>query len=322
MNNLTSRRSLSTIVKELWWQQPYCKHNLCPCEPDRAAAKKMVFQQIVRETTQLQLDFMAVASLVQTGINAGARVTIRNSASTLLRRNYGRQFLLLALLSLTFLGGLGSQSLNQRLEAVLAGEKVNADREFSALTRAKAEEFDETSKSLLLQIVASENIINQADYILLAGFLYGEELLPFVPETARKSAAVRRAINLAKVRAGNEDRTANLLKNVKKIPLDDEFTYTVVPMLIYTRQRAVLDYLLELVMISNSNCTPGDAETSGQIDCGYRLIEHLAVAIAEFPVAVDEDGDLLDNDYAAALIKVREWITLNKPYYTILTNTY
>lgn len=306
MENNRIRLKINDEARGLSRQKPCSPLLLCSC--NFAHPNEQTQPRDVHVSTPIPRSGLGFQTL-SVGKYAGARLIFRS--------NY-----LFFLCFLLPYWGLQSQSLNQRLEAVLVGEKVNADREFSVLTRAKAEEFDETSKSLLLQIVASENIINQADYILLAGFLYGEELLPFVPATARKSAAVRRAINLAKVRAGNEERTANLLKNVARIPLNDDFVYTVTPMLIYTRQRAVLDYLLELVMISNSNCTPGDAETSGRIDCGYRLIEYLAVAIAEFPVAVDEDGDLLDNDYAAALIKVREWIALNKPYYTILTNTY
>ncbi|NJO87362.1 MAG: hypothetical protein HC821_05150, partial [Lewinella sp.] len=76
------------------------------------------------------------------------------------------------------------------------------------------------------------------------------------------------------------------------------------------------------VATANRNCTPADAETPGQIDCGYRLIEQLAPAIAGFPVQADAEGDLLTDDYAAALVAVRTWYAANQGRYQILTDTF
>lgn len=98
--------------------------------------------------------------------------------------------------------------------------------------------------------------------------------------------------------------------------------YTVVPLLVYTRDRKIFDYLWELVVTQNLNCHPADAETGGRIDCAYRIVEYLGAAIDNFPVKIDEDHNLVTNDYAGALAEIRRWYAANRSSYTILTDTY
>ena len=182
--------------------------------------------------------------------------------------------------------------------------------------------FDVEAERALGQLLAVEALRNQEDYILLAGFLQRADLLELVPEEDRSVRAVRRSINLAKVRAGNEERRDNLLKNLRRLDVNDEFVYEVVPLLVYTRDREIFRFLWELVITESKTCTPPDAEMSGRIDCAYRIVEYLGTAVAGFPVKIDEDHNLITPDYAAALAEIRRWYAAHVKDYEILTNTY
>lgn len=158
--------------------------------------------------------------------------------------------------------------------------------------------------------------------ILLVGFVGQERQLDRIPPALAEYNGVRRAINLARVRLGNAERRANLLKNLADIPVDDDFNYVVLPLLTYTRQREIFDYLWEQVLTAGARCHPADAETPGRIDCAYRIIEALALTVADFPIAADPEGNLLTDDYAAALAEVRRWYAANHTSYRIRTDTY
>ncbi|MEO0734940.1 MAG: hypothetical protein AAFZ52_19035, partial [Bacteroidota bacterium] len=137
-----------------------------------------------------------------------------------------------------------------------------------------------------------------------------------------EATSAKRARNLALVRTGDAAKTANLLKNVRRYPVNDEFIYTVVPLLTYTRNRKVIDYLWQQALTENTACTPADAETSGRIDCAYRIVEFLAPIIPDFPVKHDDSGILLVADYSAALAEIRRWYAAHTTDYLIDRTTF
>ena len=210
-------------------------------------------------------------------------------------------------------------ALLREAQSATSDRQTEIVRELQALDR---DAYDAEAESALSQLLATEALVEQEAYILLAGFLGRADLLAVVPEADRREKSIKRAINLAKVRAGDEGRRDNLLKNLRRIAVNDEFVYAVVPLLVYTRDRAVFKYLWELVITENMTCTPADAELKGRIDCAYRIVEHLGTAIEDFPVKIDEDHNLITTDYAAALAEIRRWYAAHTKDYVITTNTY
>ena len=190
------------------------------------------------------------------------------------------------------------------------------------LTTLRRSQYEPEAVGLLARLLATEELAAAGTFVKIAGFLQREDLLDNVSERLRERADVRRAINLARVRCGNTGRRDNLLKNLRKITVDDEFAYTVVPLLIYTRDRSVFDYLWELAITENKNCHPADAEAGGRIDCAYRIVEYLGTAISDFPVPVDDGPNLIAKDYANALLRIRRWYAANADTYAIDTQTY
>lgn len=130
------------------------------------------------------------------------------------------------------------------------------------------------------------------------------------------------SINLALVRAGNPGKRENLLKNINDYPVNDDFVFTVIPLLTYTRQREIIDFLWQQVTTENMNCKPADAETKGRIDCAFRIVEFLAPIIEDFPIKFDEEGNLLTNDYTKALAEIRRWYAVHSQDYRIITKTF
>jgi len=173
----------------------------------------------------------------------------------------------------------------------------------------------------LRRLINDDRAGGRKDYILLAGFL-GEAAT--VEELAAKSPPtnLKQVINLARVRTGDAAKRANLLKNVARYPVDDEFVYTVIPLLVYTRQREVIDFIWQQVVTENLACSPADAETPGRIDCAARLVEYLAPIIEDFPVEHDDEGNLLTPDYGKAIAEIRRWYAVHREDYRIITNTY
>jgi len=184
------------------------------------------------------------------------------------------------------------------------------------------EDFSSAATKAVVRLAEQSNTGGRADYVLLLGFLGEAAAIGRIAAEAEKTDPLKRAVNLARVRSGDADRRANLLKNVRRYNIEDDFTYSVLPLLVYTRQREVLDYLWQQLITENLRCSPSDAETSGRIDCAYRIAEVIAPAIIDFPVAVDEEGNLITEDYRSALQEIRRWYAAHAKDYQIHTNTY
>jgi hypothetical protein len=225
-----------------------------------------------------------------------------------------------------FLFFLAATGLLQAQPAVLLTEALTAvpGRQAKIARELKEfplEAFNSQTAGQLSQLLSTGLVGGKKDYILLAGFL-GESGLVEGLAAQSPSSKLKQAINLARVRTGNAAKRANLLKNIANYPVDDEFVYTVVPMLVYTRQREVIDFLWEEVITENLACGPADAETEGRIDCAARIVEYLAPIIEDFPVDHDEEGNLLTSDYAKAIAEIRRWYAVHSEDYRIITNTF
>ncbi len=131
------------------------------------------------------------------------------------------------------------------------------------------------------------------------------------------SARDRWEAQLALARLGNPEALATVLTRVKRYPVNDDLVYEALPDLVYTRQKAALDYLITIVQSKEKNCSSADHEARENIYCGYRVLELLAPVIQNFPLTVDESGDLAVNDYPQALQQAQQWLSKNANYQII-----
>ena len=126
---------------------------------------------------------------------------------------------------------------------------------------------------------------------------------------------------LALARMGDNYALEDVLKRIRKLPVNDDVVYQVFPDLVYTRQRATFDVLLQALNSDETNCESANAEVERKIPCAYRVMEMLAPAIQSYPLKVDESGDIDTNDYTEALKTVRDWFRANGNY-IIRTDSY
>lgn len=228
-----------------------------------------------------------------------------------------RLFLFLLVIYTSCLYGQTDELLKEALTAPIARQTEIA-LELQKHSRA---DFDGSAAQKIEQMLSQEALGGRKEYILLLGFL-GEERRLLSLKDIPALRPFSQSINLALVRAGNKNKQENLLKNIRSYPVNDDFVYTVVPLLAYTRQREVIDFLWQQAMSENMNCKPADAETKGRIDCAFRIVEHLAPIIEGFPVPFDEEGNLLTTDYPKALAEIRRWNAVHSQDYRIITSTF
>jgi hypothetical protein len=161
------------------------------------------------------------------------------------------------------------------------------------------------------------------EILKLAAFL---ELYDLTADIRRRSLtgnrpATRWAALLSLARMRDNDAASDIIRRVKKLPLTDDLVYRVFPDLIFTRNKSLINYMVEALMSDSKDCVAADAEREINIPCGYRIMEQLASIVDGFPLALDDTGDLQTNDYPAALQQAREWF-INNTDYTILNDQY
>jgi len=144
--------------------------------------------------------------------------------------------------------------------------------------------------------------------VRLAGFLdLSDQKSVLEGLLQQPSTKLQWSAHLALARMGSETSTAVILGLVKNYPVDDEVMYHVLPDLVYTRQKAISDYLLEILHSDVRNCTSPNPYFSGNIVCGYRVMEALAGVVRDFPLKINKSGEIVTDDYERALRMSRKW---------------
>ena len=176
-------------------------------------------------------------------------------------------------------------------------------------------DFDSESRSLIAGRLKNPNMPHYDALVLLAGFIGvgNNELLALY---RNPDLPVRKKWNiaLALARMGNDEQTAWCVQKVKKAPVNSGLVANVLPDLIYTRQKAAIDYCVELLFSDEKLCSSPNPDLSERIPCAYRIIEMLAPVIENFPVKVNPSVGLESDDYPKTLQMVREWFKKNSDY--------
>lgn len=183
-------------------------------------------------------------------------------------------------------------------------------------------DFSAADRLRLTTLLIAEEAPHRDRLFLLAGYLGMGDALRAVPPELRRTEALQRSYVLALVRAGDAARREQLLRSLPSLPYDDAFVYQILPLLIYTHDRAVYDFLIGRLLLENQNCRSADPHADNRIDCGYRLLEALAPVLVDFPYAIGPGGDLETSDYAAALRQSRDWLRDHRQDYRIVRDRY
>lgn len=171
-------------------------------------------------------------------------------------------------------------------------------------------------------LILNEATVLRNKFYLLAGWLNRKAALQAVPYEYRRNLRDQNDYDMAMIRLGDQSRIKRLNKLLASVQVDDDFVYTLLPKLIYTRRPEVIDFIFDQVLLDQKNCSVADPHTKGRINCAYRLLEAVAPVVNDFPLKLGPGGDLDVTDYPAALEIARTWIRDNRNDYRIISETY
>lgn len=152
--------------------------------------------------------------------------------------------------------------------------------------------------------------------IKLVGYLEMKDQQPKLTNILASNAKAtdKWACQLALARMGDATAINFILEKVKSAKLNDDLVYTIVPDLVYTKQKLIFDYLIEIINNDTPSCQSPNPDSNVKILCGYRVMESIAPAIEKYPLLVNDFGELNVTDYKEALTKVRTWFSENPDY--------
>jgi hypothetical protein len=128
----------------------------------------------------------------------------------------------------------------------------------------------------------------------------------------------RWAMRIAMARMGEADMIDYCLQKIKTTKVNDDVIYDLVPDMIYTRQKPMFDYLLQIIESDEKNCGSANPDSDVKMVCGFHIIELISPYIENFPAKVRASGDLDTRDYDKTLLDVRNWIKQNRETYVII----
>jgi hypothetical protein len=198
----------------------------------------------------------------------------------------------------------------------------NVDLALSYLSTFFREDFNSQAVTKLKDLFA-QVILNIDLFIKLIGFLEIKELISSIkPYTLKGNVqSIRWASLVSLARMDDQAAMEEVMRRVRKLPVNDDVIYQIFPDLVYTRQREPILYMIEQMQSDQKNCMTADVEREVPIACGYRIMEQLAPAVEGYPFQRDESGDLKTDDYQETLITVRNWFKENENF-KIIRNTY
>jgi hypothetical protein len=214
------------------------------------------------------------------------------------------------------------EGVNILAETCAVGDPATAATALQFLKKFSKGDFTIVARNRLASTFNS-NAAFATEWIKLAGFLQLTELEARVRSFSLPGHrhALRWAALLALARMGDTLATTEVVSRAKRLPVDDDVIYNILPDLIFTRQRSAFDYMIQLLNERAANCHTADAEREVAIPCGYRIMELLAPVIHDYPLKIGEWGDIETTNYPAALEQTREWFATNDNY-IIMTERY
>jgi len=215
------------------------------------------------------------------------------------------------------------ESLVYSLSKIATANKKQAAMALKAMRAFERKHFTSASKENILQVI-SFNDLARIEGIEIIGFIGNDEDIRFLKNVGQFIPLGKKEqykVLLALVRLGDPESVDQYVQNITSRVINDQLIYSILPDIIYTRNKQVFDFLLQDTQHSIARCYSGNNDSQEKILCAYRILEEIAPYILNFPVSVDRSGALV-GDYETALEKVRKWIVDSQLEYTINTQLF
>jgi hypothetical protein len=207
------------------------------------------------------------------------------------------------------------KAIDQQIKALQDTDRGIVGNAINALTNFNNTTFTETQKSEILSLLNDETP-HFNDFVKLVAFLKVEDAREQLENLliVKNNVITRWNIRLALARLGDEEGIEYITNRLQKAPINDAFAYDIVPGLVYTKQPEIFEFLENQIQIDEANCSVANPDSNQKITCAYRIMEAMAPAIQDFPVPMDEFGELMVDDYEQALLDLRKWLEENESY--------
>lgn len=183
------------------------------------------------------------------------------------------------------------------------------------LVRLQSGDFSSKHKKTVSDMLSKKMPYYQL-VIKLAGFIKLDSekgrLLTITQDKNVYNKKIIWASYLALARMGDRSGVDFLKNFVANLPVDDILVNNVMPDLMYTKNREMYQFCIDILNSDDELCRSLNPDNEGNIICGYRVMEHLAANVKNFPVKLSKSGDLDIDDYDEAIIQVREWLKNNE----------
>jgi hypothetical protein len=225
---------------------------------------------------------------------------------------------------------IGLKSRNQQVRKSVVNHFVNAisnkDLRISGIASQSASQFlkpdfSDVNKDSVMRYL-KVGIPNLDLLFRLAGFLEiaaaNEKISSML--VMPMSPTLKWNARLALSRLGDEVATNFILDKIGTTQVDDAFVSSLLPGLVYTRNKKVFAQVEKILQNDNYTCSSSHPDSKSTVLCAYRILESMAGAIDKFPIKVDDSGDLIVDNYQSALETARKWLRQN-PEYSLKRNT-
>jgi hypothetical protein len=189
------------------------------------------------------------------------------------------------------------------------------------LTQCSRQDFTLLALERFSKIFNSKSWFSK-DLVLLAGYIGNSTCKTTLEELKTEQRRILWHVHLALSRLGDDSAINWCLSQINRVGINDDVTYELLPGLVYTRQKRMFDFLVDVLNSDDKRCLSSNPDLDEHILCGYRVMEYLAPVVKDYPFAQHPSGDLDTDDYQQALLTVRLWFAEKKGKYEIMTDTF
>ncbi|MEL6535312.1 MAG: hypothetical protein AAFQ98_07875 [Bacteroidota bacterium] len=207
-----------------------------------------------------------------------------------------------------------SESLRQRVVATLLNgieDEAVAVPCSGYLGQYAKDDFVPSTFNTLIRLV-EKGVGPYVPMIKLAGYLDQTQVLPKLSRNLledKLNDTERWATYLVLARMSDPAAIDFVERQALAVSLNDEVISELFEDLAFTRQKRLVQLIVETVLSDATQCVSASNDDDGEIPCAYRAMEFLPGLISDFPWQRDVTGDLAVDDYEMALINIRTWLT-------------
>jgi hypothetical protein len=190
----------------------------------------------------------------------------------------------------------------------------------------KSTNFDAEARIKLAQMARQASVPHYDLLIRITGLAGITDLMYDYADMIRQKKyadnKIRWALHIALARFGDQQEVDYCVSKAKQAKISDDVIYDLLPDLAYIRSKDTFDFMLDIIMSDEKNCSSSNPDSDAKILCAYRVIKLVAPYINDFPVKIDKAGNPATKNYDQMLNTVRQWINTNRTTYTLNTELY